>query len=237
VGHVIYALNNEGEHAMTAMTFEEFQNSSETVRGVRKTLGAVLALAPEDAAVPGPLTTDGIKINALPADYVPVGLLTPEGINFEREVNTETVEALGHFSPVREDITGGARRLSFTALEVLNRRVVEVSEAIDLSTATVDPATGEVSYEIPDQPNQVFYRAIVLGYDGSTVAPWFDGRFFPRVSVTSFPSETWSKTDPRTAEIGLTAYLDDELGYIEKRTHAGAGFAGQAENLGWTVGA
>jgi len=227
---------HEGEQlTMTAMTFEEFQNSAENTKAVRKTLGAVLALAPEDAPVPGPLTSDGIRINALPNLYVPVGLLTPDGINFEREVNTETVEALGHFSPVREDITGGARRLTFNAYEVLNRRVVEVSEAIDLSAVTVDPEEG-VSYEIPDVPNQVFYRALVIGYDGSTTNPWFDGRFFPRVSVTSFPSESWTKTDARTAEVGLTAYLDDELGYIEKRTHAGVGFTSQAANLGWAVG-
>ena len=99
------------------------------------------------------LTTDGIKINALPADYVPVGLLTPEGINFEREVNTETVEALGHFSPVREDITGGARRLTFTALEVLNRRVVEVSEAIDLSVGlAANGPTGDIVREATSSP-------------------------------------------------------------------------------------
>lgn len=222
---------------MTATTWEEFQSAAENTKGVRKILGAVLALAKEDAEVPGALTADGIKINAMPTAYVPVGLLTPDGINFEREVSTEPVEALGHFSPVREDISGGARRLTFTALEVHNRQVVELSEAMDLSAAQVDPTSGEVSYEIPDQPNQVFYRALVIGFDGSVTSPWFDGKFYPRVSVTSFPSETWSKTDPRSAEIGLTAYLDSDLGYIEKKTHAGLGFKAQAANLGWTVAA
>lgn len=214
-------------------TWDQLQRSLETTKAVRKVLGAILVLGPEDAPVPGNLTDDGVLINAMPEEYWPVGILSPDGLNFEREVNSEGVEALGHFSPVREDITGGARRLTFTALEVMNRHVIELSEGIDLSGITPDAETGELSYEVPDRPNQVFYRAFALAFDGSTVRPVLDGKFFPRVSVTSFPSDSWTKTDPRSSEIGLTAYLDDELGFIEKRSLAGLGFLDHAPRLGW----
>ena len=84
---------------MTAHTMEEYTQIAETVAGVRKTLAAILALGPADAPVPGPLTSDGLKINELPPEYLPVGLLTPEGIAAAKEVNFSDVEALGHFAP------------------------------------------------------------------------------------------------------------------------------------------
>ncbi len=215
------------------VSWDELQRSFETTKAVRKVLGAILAIAPEDAPLPGVLTTDGIKINALPVEYKPIGLITPDGLNWERETSTATVDALGHFSPVREDIESGSRKLSFTALEVMNRHLVEISEGIDLSTATLDATSGEVSFELPEMPGQRFYRLLAIAFDGTLDRPVFEGKFWPRCSVTSFPSEGWKKSDARQAEIGLTAYLDDELGSIEKRTFAGLGFKDHAARIGW----
>lgn len=218
-----------------SVTFAEFQADNENTKAVRKILGAVLALAPEDAAPIASISgADGLTVSALPAEYWPVGLLTPDGITFDREVSTDEVEALGHASPVREDIESAARRLSFSALEVLRKGVRELAEGVDLSGVEVS-ATGEVTYDIPDLPLQRYYRAVVIGFDGSPESPHFDGIFYPRVSVTSFPSEQWQKSGARTAEIGMTAYADPELGFIQRNFHAGAGFQAIAGDLGWTT--
>lgn len=218
-----------------SVTFAEFQAENENTKAVRKSLGAVLALAPEDAdpieTISGP---DGLTVNALPSGYWPVGLLTPDGITFDREVSTDPIEAHGHASPVREDITSATRSLSFTALEVLRKGVRELADGVDLSAVEV-AASGEVSYDIPDLPQQRYYRAVVISFDGSVDSPHFDANFYPRVSVTSFPSESWAKEGARTAEIGMTAYADQELGYIQRSFHAGAGFKSIAADIGWTV--
>lgn len=218
---------------MTAQTWGEFQAASENSKGVRKTLGAALFLAPEDAAIPTDLVdATGLKINSLPEAYLPVGLLSPDGINHERETDTEGVEALGHLSPVREDVTGDTRSITFTALETSRANVIALVEGITLPEVS---ASGLVKYEVPDFPQTKFYRCVAITFDGSTTDPWFESKFYPRVSVTSFPSEAWSKSDARSFEIGLKAYTDSALGYIKAEQKGGLGFKKNAAALGWTV--
>lgn len=218
---------------MTAMTWSAFQNAAENAKGVRKTLGAALFLAPEDAEIPTDLVdATGLKINALPEGYLAIGLLSPDGINHERETDTEGVEALGHLSVIREDITGDTRSISFTALETVKANVVALVEGVTLPEVS---AAGLVKYEVPDFPQMKFYRCVAITFDGSITEPWFESKFYPRVSVTSFPSEAWSKSDARSFEIGLRAYGDPELGYIKAEQKGGLGFKNNAAALGWTI--
>lgn len=224
----------EGIPAMS-VTWDEFVESNENVNSTVKTKGAVLALAPITASLPGTLTTDGVMINALPVDYVPLGMFTTDGITFDRDVSTEPVEALGHLSPVREDITGDVGGFTVNLLEVLNRAVIEAAEGVDLSSATVDAVTGEVSYDLGDAPGQIFYRAVLLGFDGSLTSPVIRGSIWPRVSVVSFPAESWNQTDAVSYEIGFRSYFDSDLGFKQRRIIAGKGFLTQAAALGWTT--
>lgn len=218
---------------MTAQTWGAFQSANENIKGVRKTLGAALFLAPEGSEVPGDLTdTTGLLINSLPEAYLPVGLLSPDGINHERETDSEAVDALGHLSPVREDITGDTRNVTFTALETVRASIVSLVEGIVLPKVG---ANGLVKYEVPDFPESKFFRCVAITFDGSTTEPWFESKFYPRVSVTSFPSEAWSKSDARAFEIGLKAYTDSALGYIKAEQKGGLGFKNNAEALGWEI--
>ncbi|WP_461634958.1 hypothetical protein [Glutamicibacter soli] len=218
---------------MTAQTWGAFQSANENAKGVRKTLGAALFLAPEDAEVPGDLVdATGLMVNSLPTGYLAVGLLSPDGINHERETDSEGVEALGHLAPVREDVTGDSRNITFTALETVRANVVALVEGITLPEVA---ASGLVKYEVPDFPQNKFYRCVAITFDGSTTEPWFESKFYPRVSVTSFPSEAWSKSDARAFEIGLKAYTDSELGYIKAEQKGGLGFKKNAAALGWTI--
>lgn len=218
---------------MTAQTWGAFQSANENSKAVRKTLGAALFLAPEDAEVPGELVDEtGLMVNPLPDAYLAVGLLSPDGINHERETDSEGVPALGHLSPVREDITGDNRSITFTALETVRANVVALVEGITLPEVS---AKGLARYEVPDFPQTKFYRCVAITYDGSLTKPWFESKFYPRVSVTSFPSEAWTQSDARAFEIGLKAYKDDTLGYIKEEQKGGLGFKESAAALGWTV--
>lgn len=218
---------------MTAQTWGAFQSANENAKGVRKTLGAALFLAPEDAAVPGELVdATGLLINELPSGYLAVGLLSPDGINHERETDSEGVPALGHLSPIREDVTGDTRSITFTALETVRANVVALVEGITLPEVS---AAGHVRYSVPDFPKNNFYRCVAITFDGSITEPWFESKFYPRVSVTSFPSEAWTQSDARSFEIGLKAYPDSELGYIKDEQKGGLGFKKNAEALGWKI--
>ena len=219
----------------TPMEWSEFQNNAENTKAVRKTLGAVLALAPEDAPVPDSLVSaDGRQVVALPETYWPVGLLTPEGISHEREVETGAVDALGHFSPVREDIESATRRVTFRGYELHRKNILAISEGLDPASMP-DVTAHQARIELPDRPLQRFYRAIAISFDGNLEEPWFDGVFYPRLSVTSFPSDAWTRGDARSYEIGMTAYKDPVLGYDKAVTYAGVGFSKNAAALGWTV--
>lgn len=176
-------------------------------------------------------------INAFPEEYRPLGLITPDGITFPRDVSTEPVEALGHTSPLAEDITSDVRGFSAAFMQVLDKGVIEASEGVDLSAATVDPTTGEVEIEIGDISDQVFYRAVILGFNGSVTAPVVRGKFFPSVWVVSFPEEQWNQSDATSLEIGFSCRTDKTLGYKVKNTITGKGFLRQAAALGWKVGA
>lgn len=218
---------------MTAQTWGAFQSANENAKGVRKTLGAALFLAPEDAEVPGELVdATGLLVNALPEAYLAVGLLSPDGINHERETDSEGVPALGHLSPIREDVTGDTRSITFTALETVRANVVALVEGITLPEVS---AQGLVRFQVPDFPQTKFYRCVAITFDGSLTEPWFESKFYPRVSVTSFPSEAWSQSDARAFEIGLKAYPDSTLGYIKDEQKGGLGFKKNAESLGWKI--
>lgn len=217
----------------TAQTWDEFQEAAEVVSAVRKTLGAVVFVGAEDAPVPGPITTDGIKVNPLPEGYEPLGLITPEGVDLPAEINFDDVEALGHFSPVRRDPSSGSRSISLNLYEVDRRKVNEIVDQVDLSTKVPTAESGEVEWEVQDVPQIIFHRIILISFDGSFDKPVFSRRFFPKVQLTSLPSEQFAKADPRSSQLTFTSYKDDELGYIVKKATAGLGFKEIAARLGW----
>lgn len=199
---------------------------------VRKILEAVAFLAPEDAPEIEALTDSAGLLQALPDDYVPVGLVTPDGYTFGGDTNTEDVEAYGYTAPVRTDITGQTRTVAYTALETLRRSNCEIAWGMDLS-GVKQGANGEIVVDHPERPLQRFYRLIVIGRDGSGAGEWLRGKFFPRCSITSFPEEVWSAADPSQSAITLSTYVDDTVGTGERDFIAGKGAKAAATALGW----
>ena len=221
---------------MTAVPMEDLVAQSEVVPAVRKTLAGLLFIGNEDAPEITKISTDGVTLDAIPEGYVAVGLLTDDGLSAGKEMSMADVTALNHFSPVRRDPESGTRTVSFTAYEIHRPALIEIMDGVDLSAATVDPTTGSVSWEESEIPQLKFKRALWISFDGNVSEPIYDARFWPKVQVTSFPTEAFTKSDARKAEIELTVYTDDELGFPVRKFIAGKGFVGHAEKLGWTAG-
>lgn len=213
-------------------TFAELKTQADSPTQVRKVLEAVAFLAPEDAAEITSLTDATGKLVALPAQYVPVGIVTRDGYTFGGDTTTEPVDALGYAQPIREDITGYTRTVSFTAYEVFRKAVLELAYAMDLSAVT-QALSGEVTFNRPALPAQRFYRLIVIGKDGSGDTEIYRAKFFPRVSLTSVPEEAWN-TSALSFQITLSTYVDDALGTGEREFIAGPGAAAHAGELGFT---
>lgn len=213
-------------------SFAEIKTAADNPALVRKILEAVAFLAPEDAPEISSLTGAGGVLTAIPATYLPVGLVTPDGYTFGRDTNTEDVEALGYASPVRTDVTSATRSVGFTALEAYRRTLLELVYGLDLSTVEAS-ADGELTWDHPDRPMQQFYRLLVIGRDGGGNREWFRGKWFPRVSITEFPEEVWSAADPSQYEITLNCYVDDVIGTGERDFIAGTGSAANIEAMGF----
>jgi len=218
---------------VSVTSFSDMKAAADNPSLVRKILEAVAFLGPEDAPDIDGLTDANGALQTLPPEYLPVGLVTPDGYTFGGDTNTEDVEALGYAAPVRSDITGQTRTVSYTALETLRRTNLELAWGMDLSAVT-QGVNGEIVVDHPDRPQQRFYRLIVIGRDGSGTGEWFRGKFFPRCSITSFPEEVWSAADPTQAAITLSTYVDDTIGTGERDFIAGRGAKAASAALGFT---
>lgn len=216
-------------------TFAELKNTADSPSQVRKALEGVAFLAPMTADPITSLTGADGSIQALPSGYVPVGLVSKDGYSFGGSTDTAEVEALGYASPVREDITGRTREISFTAYEVFRRPLLELAYGIDLS-AVEQSATGELTFDHPTLPEKREYRLIVIAKDGSGDREIYRAKHFPRVTITELPEEAWSSEDAMSFEVTLKALVDDELGTSERDFLAGPGAASDTE-LGFTKGA
>lgn len=213
-------------------TFAEIKTLADNPAGVRKVLEAVAFLAPESADPVDSLTDEQGDLLTLPADYLPVGLVTRDGYTFGGDTNTEQVDALGYAQPVREDITGYTRTVTFSALEVYRRHLLELAYGVDLS-AVEQAASGEVTFDRPALPEKRYYRLLLIGRDGAGEGEWFRGKFFPRVSISSIPEEAWS-TEAQAFNVTLSTYVDDVLGTGEREFIAGRGAKAAADYLGFT---
>lgn len=215
----------------------EFQNAHENTRNVRKSLGTILALAPENAPeVDEIVSSNGRSLLPLPEAYWPVGLLTPDGVNQERDSDTEEVEAHGHLVPVREDITSDSRTITTNTYEIHRKNLVALAEGIPVENLPeLESGEHEVSYELPPSVNKIYYRALIIDFDGTSAEPYIDAWFYPRISQTSFPSMALNTSDAKSYELSFKAFVDSDLGYIAKKFHAGRGFSALAGQNGWRV--
>lgn len=205
-----------------APTFEELRAQSDNTNNVRKTLGALIFLAPLTSTLITTLTDVDGSVKALPDGYRSLGLFSRDGISFPRESESEPTEALGYMSPVREDISSISRQITATAYEVDNRMIREIADGIDLSGVTA--VNGEIAYDEPEVPVNRRWRLLAIGRDINkrTGLDILRANFYPQVELNSMPGEDWG-TDALAQELAFTNYLDQDAGYARRRILAGPG--------------
>lgn len=202
-------------------TFAEMKTAADSPRQVRRILEAVAFLAPEDGPTIDSLTDENGALVELDDSYIPVGLVSRDGYTFGSDTTTEPVDALGYASPVREDILGYTRTITFTAYEVFRKELLSLAYGMDLSEVT-QATSGEVTFDRPTLPEKRYHRLILIGRDGVGSSEVFRGKWFPRVSITELPEEAWG-TEALSLAVTLSAYVDDELGTSEREFIAGPG--------------
>ena len=100
---------------------------------VRKGLNAVAFLAPTTVELPDALTDAGGQLKELPAGWLPVGLLTKDGMAFSADASVEEVEALGYVESVRTDLVKAPKTVKFSVLEPYRKHLQQLVYGVDLS--------------------------------------------------------------------------------------------------------
>lgn len=217
------------------VTVAELQAENDKRALVRKVTRAVAFLAPKSVDLPESLTdTDG-TLEALPEDWLPVGIVSPDGYTFATDIDKDEIDALGYASPVRTDIMSVVRSITFTPLEYGRRHMLELTYGQDLSGVTPS-AGGEITFDEVDLPVNAEWRLLVIGDDGPASDNWLLGRGYPDVKLGERSEEQWQKEGALSQELTLDVFTDDDLGTPVRHYIAGTGAQKHAAVLGFGGG-
>jgi hypothetical protein len=112
-----------------------------------------------------PLNTAAPTGFADPASaWLCLGWVTTDGGLFKIDEETKDVDAAGSLEPIRTLMTKSTKSLQVTFLEGLNPLVRSLYDNVPV--ASIEPATGVASYDLPDKPNDLRYAYIADTMDG-----------------------------------------------------------------------
>lgn len=216
------------------VTVAELQSENDNRGLVRKVTRAVAFLAPTTVDLPDEITGEGGTLTALPAGWLPVGMVSPDGYTFGADIDKDEIDALGYASPVRSDIMSVVRSVSFTPLEYGRRHMLELVYGQDLSGATPS-AGGEITFDEVDLPMNSEWRLLIIGDDGPASENWLLGRGYPRVKLAERSEEQWQKEGAISSELTLDVFTDQDLGTPVRHYIAGTGASENAAALGFSA--
>lgn len=216
------------------MAFEDIRQAADNRKLVRKIQKAYAFLLPSTAAMPASLYTTGALTDFNEtAGAISLGIVTPDGWSFSREVETADIDGLGYASPVRSDITRVPRSVTVTAIESGRKEIQELKYGTVI-TETQAAATGEVVFDEPDLPAAKEYRLIVVGQDGPADEEWIMGKGFPAVKLTGTGEEVWGSEGAVSQELTFSVFVDDVTGTPVRHYLAGSGAVAFKDVLGYT---
>jgi hypothetical protein len=222
---------------MASQTFEEMRVEADKRSLIRKIQKAIAYIAPMTVELPESLfAVGGGLVDLKTLGYLPVGLVTPDGYKFGREVESADIDALGYASAVRSDTTKVARTIGFTPLEKGRKHMLELSYGTNLTSTTQNPTTGEIVFDEPDLPVDQEYRLLVLGADGPADNQWILGRGYGSVKLSSTGEEAWGSEGAVSSELSFKVSTDEEIGSPVKHYMGGTGAVKSKLALGFTAG-
>lgn len=217
-------------------TFDEMRVEADKRGLIRKIQKAIALLAPMSVELPDSLfAVNGGLVDFKALGYKPVGLVTPDGYKFGREVESADVDALGYASSARSDTTKVARTVGFTPIEKGRKHMLELTNGMDLSTHLQDKVTGEVVFDEPDLPIDQEYRLLILGSDGPADNNWILGRGYPNVKLSSTGEEAWATEGAVSSELSFKVSSDEELGTPTRHYMGGTGALKANIDLGFAL--
>lgn len=218
-------------------TFDTIRQEADERALIRKIQKAVGFFAPKTVDLPETLFTGaGTLVDLKAAGFIPLGIITPDGYEFGRDVNKEDVSAFGYASAVRSDITQVPRSVKVTTQETGRKKLLELTYGTDLTSVTQSATTGEVVFDEPDLPVGEEYRLLVIGSDGPAAENWILGRGYGSVKLASTDSQKWGGSDALSQALTFDVFTDDEIGTPVRHYMGGTGALKYKDILGFTAG-
>ncbi|MEV8149954.1 hypothetical protein AB0O52_17640 [Arthrobacter sp. NPDC080073] len=221
-----------------ASTFEALRQESDNRGLIRKVQKAVVLLRAASENKPLPTTlfaADGGLADFKTEGWLPVGMITPDGIEFGRDASEEEVKALGYSGAVRTDVTEVARSVKFTPLEHGRQHMLELAYGTDLSAVTQSATTGEIVFDEPEMPSNKEYQMLVLGVDGPADNQWLLGRAYGATKLSASDAQKWGSTDPVTTPLTMKVLTDAVTGVPLRHFMGGTGALKAKTVLGFTA--
>lgn len=197
---------------MATTTIEALKKKHNRRGSVRKGLNVVAFMAPSSVDVPAAITEGTGQLKELETTWLPVGLMTKDGIKFSTDVSKEEVEALGYLEPVRTDVVKAPKTVTVTVLETLRKNLQSLVYGVDMSQTKANKDTGEITFDETPLPAFDEWRLLTIMADGPATDEWLVGRCFPSVKLGKIPEETWSPSDPVKFDLEFDVFTDEVLG-------------------------
>jgi len=218
-------------------TFDTQRQDADNRNLVRKIQKAIAFLAPKSVALPTTLfAAGGSLIDLKTLGWLPIGIVTPDGYEFGRDISKSDVAALGYASPVRSDVDTVARSVKVTPLETGRKHMLELTYGTDLSTVSQTLANGEIVFDEPDLPVGQEYRLLIIGSDGPALNNWILGRGYGAVKLAATDSQKWGTSDPVQQPLTFDVFTDVEIGVPVKHYIGGTGAVANKTVMGFTQG-
>lgn len=201
---------------------------------VRKGLNVVAFMAPVSVPLPETITEGASgQLRELDPGWLPVGLMSTDGVTASADVSKEEVEALGYVEPVRTDVVKAPRTVKVTVLETLRKHFQAMVYGIDLSQVKADKTTGEIVFDEAPMPVFEEFRLLTVMSDGPADDEWLLGRGYPRVKLASVPEEAWKSSDPTQFALELDVFTDEVLGTPCRHYIGGSGALTHLDAIGF----
>lgn len=202
---------------------------------VRKTVDMSVFIAPITAPLITNLTDSADKLlQALPAGYDDVGLLTSDGAQFSREIERSEITSAGRVTPTRTDITSDVSSLEISCQET-KLSTIGLHTGADVSAIVPDPVSGEVKIAKPERPKPLKYRCLTVGVDENDAGEIYIARYFARAEVADVGDQPFQSEEDEALlwPVTLSGRFDKTAGYSEVWLFGGPGWHSLLTQMGF----
>ncbi len=201
-----------------------FKGRSDLVR--KELYGSVLvqdytpAAAATFAAL-NPFDADTGLLNTLSANWVDLGYLTEDGIEFGKDSSFADTTGWQTRDRLRSDATSDMDTATMTFLET-KPQIEAIYNSLPLSTMA-DVGATNYSYAKPAIPALLFRSLLFIGVDGAGDQVEYVVRLWPRCLMNGPDKYSWNASSEASWPMAFTPYPDSIAGYASKTWRDGPG--------------